>query len=210
LEPESFAPGRLSEYRILVEIMHEGRVVLTQVVQPATGGSYDEGEEHYVFTSHGGAPVSRPTRTTWQSAAPVTGTPIPTWKEETEAFFSRGWNARLCVVHPASGRVVCLGMERGFCGWVYPSEDAQDGKPAMQGGAELEFKWNLPTPLLLNIILEQIEQGRLTQVDSFTGQLLTTWDPVQGRHRANTMGIALELYVDMKLASARPPASDEV
>jgi hypothetical protein len=134
----------------------------------------------------------------------------PTWKEETEAFFSRGCDARLCVLHFPSGRVVCLGVASSSCRWAYPAEDAQDGKPAVHGGAGLEFKWQVPTPLLTNEILDQIERGRLTQVDCFTGELLTTWDPVQGRHRAKTMGIALELYVDMKLAPAGPPASREV
>jgi hypothetical protein len=174
LEPERFALARLSEYRILVEIMHEGRVVLTQVAQPATGGSYDENEGFYVFASHDGAPVSKPTRTTWHSSAPAAGAPVATWKEETEAFFNRGWDAHLCVVHSPSGRVVCLGVAGSVCRWAYPPEDTRDGKPPRPGGAELEFKWHVPTPLLLHKILDQIELGCLTRVNSLTGEELTT------------------------------------
>jgi hypothetical protein len=70
-EPERFVPAPFSECRLLVEIIHEGRVVLQQAVQPDSGmWSMDFDLIKRDFPATGGTPVSRTTGILWPPSAP--------------------------------------------------------------------------------------------------------------------------------------------
>jgi hypothetical protein len=70
MEPELFVPAPLSEYRILVEIMHEDRVVCAQAVQLATDKLYLE-----LDLSQHGLPLRDGDRPAFPSCAPAAGVP---------------------------------------------------------------------------------------------------------------------------------------
>jgi hypothetical protein len=75
-EPERFVPAPFSEYRLLVEIFHEGRAVLRQAVKPDSGMSscdFELLERHFPVR---GAPVSRALGPTSPSSASEAGAPL--------------------------------------------------------------------------------------------------------------------------------------
>jgi hypothetical protein len=190
LEPESFVPAPLREYRILVEIMHEGRVVLTQAVQlTADRWSLKFDLMQREFSSHDRDWPAFPSR------EPAASFAIETWREETEAFFSRSLNARLCVLHPPSGRVVCLGVESGSC-LAIPSQNAEDGQAPAEAEVEMRFVWRVRTPILPESVFKQIEEG-FDEMNIDELQRLECWDLELDPDETYTRGIKLRLYADL-------------
>jgi hypothetical protein len=169
LEPERFVPTPLSEYRILVEIMHEGRVVLTQAVQLDA----DEFPGEYVllqrdFPAYDGDGPAFP------SPVPAAGVPIATWQKEINAFFNSDWDARLSVLHAPSGRVVCLGVQSCGNSCASPPRTAQDGPPYVED-ADLNFHWRVRTPILPESVFKQIEDG-FSEINFATRMTIDSWD----------------------------------
>jgi hypothetical protein len=76
MKPERFVPAFLSKNRLLVKIVHEGRVMLRQAVQPATGlSSWEFKLLQRDFPIHGGAPVPRTMGPAPPPSAPPAGPP---------------------------------------------------------------------------------------------------------------------------------------
>lgn len=214
--PERFVPMPFSEYHMLVEIMHQGRAVLTQALQPASGmSSFDLALLQRDFPARDSAPVSRDP---WPSALAVGGAlnNLYRWSQDVEAFFSHDWAARLCVVHAPSGRVVCLGVEGGQCQTAeHPQESSQPGTPPTQGSAELEFFWRLPTRFLPDAVFDEIDQGLSVPPQSDPGEptpseWLLNWDAALGRNVADTKGVTVILSAHLKLKPGGQLGSAEV
>jgi hypothetical protein len=211
-EPERFVPAPFSEYRILVEVMHEGRVVLRQALPPATGmSSMDPDLLRRDFPIHGVAPVSRATGPVPPPSAPASDAPYPAWMQAAASFFNRDWTARLCVLHAPSGCVVCLGMQSDQGADVGPMEEPEGTPPA----AGLRFSWWLRTPFPHDAVIEEIEEGLPMQVDGIPGDpdsddWLLNWDPVLGRDVAQTKGLTVMLEANLTLTPGGPNAAVEV
>jgi hypothetical protein len=134
------------------------------------------------------------------------------WFTAIEAFFSRDWDARLCVLHAPSGRVVCLGVERGHCKEIESPAEAFHGEGvSAPARTEVQFTWRIPTSFLPDAVFNEIEEGLYSSdFDDDDSPTITNWDPVLGRNVAKTKGILISFSAYLKMMPGGPNASAEV
>jgi hypothetical protein len=136
---------------------------------------------------------------------PRRASPIETWYKEAQAFFDRGWEARLSVLHAPSGHVVCLGVDWHSSAWV----GAQPSfAPTGKARAEIQFDWRICTPFLPESVFKQIERG-FSDEDGAFGLEVSDWDhDLDCKLPTQTAGFELLVCAGLNLAPGLPPAPD--